>query len=72
MTAPIRGLRDISQKLRRLEEAIAAQRKLIGTDSSGCDRDAERRHLAKLLTELDQMLEECALTRQRADTGAYR
>jgi hypothetical protein len=64
MTVPIRG-HDILQKLRELEEAIAVQRKLIAAESSGCDRAAERRHLGKLLTELDQILKECRLTRQR-------
>jgi hypothetical protein len=72
MTVPVRGLRDISHELRQLEEAIAAQRKSIGTESSGCDRDAERMHLAKLLTQLDQILKECELTRQHADTRAYK
>jgi hypothetical protein len=65
MTAPIPGLRDITQRLRELEASIAAQRKSI-VESSGCDHVAERRHLGKLLTALDQMLKECELTRQRA------
>jgi hypothetical protein len=46
MTAPVR-LRNTSQKLRRLEEAIETERKLIRPESAGCDR--ERTHLAGLL-----------------------
>jgi hypothetical protein len=61
MTAPVR-LRNTSQKLRRLEEAIEAERKLIRPVSAGCDR--ERTHLAGLLAELDLLLKECELTRQ--------
>jgi hypothetical protein len=62
MTAPVGGLRDISQRLRRLEEAIAAERKLIRPESAG--GDCERTRLAGLLAELDQLLKECELTRQ--------
>jgi uncharacterized coiled-coil protein SlyX len=69
MMAPIPGLRDITQRLRELEAAIATQRKSIA-ESSGRDHVAERRHLGRLLTALDQMLKECELTQQRAaETG---
>jgi uncharacterized coiled-coil protein SlyX len=64
MAAPILGLRDITRRLRELEAAIAAQRDSI-VESSQCDPVAERRHLGKLLTALDQMLKECELTQHR-------
>src|SRR3954467_6839 len=69
MTAPVSGLRDISHRLRELEESIAAQRKLIGAERSECNREAARRRLARLLAGLDQVLQECELTRQRPDAG---
>jgi hypothetical protein len=65
MTAPIVGLRDTCRKLRELEEAIAAQRKLIAAEGSGCDTAAEHAHLAKLLGDLDVMLAECKLAKER-------
>ena len=65
MTAPIVGLRDTCRRLRELEEAIAAQRKLIAAEGSGCDSAAEHAHLAKLLQDLDLMLAECKRAKER-------
>jgi hypothetical protein len=65
MTAPVIGLSDTCRKLRELEEAIAAQRKLIAAEGSGCDTAAEHAHLAKLLRDLDVMLAECELAKER-------
>jgi|tagenome__1003787_1003787.scaffolds.fasta_scaffold18068332_1 hypothetical protein len=66
MTAPIPELSEAHQKLRELEEAIAAQRRLIAAEGSGCDKQAEHIHMAKLLHDLDQMLAECELAQREA------
>jgi len=65
MTAHFVGLRQACRRLRELEEAISAQRKLIAAESIGCDAAAERAHLGRLLSDLDEMLAECNLVRQQ-------
>ena len=58
MNSPIIGLRATSRRLRELEEAIATQRKLIAAESTGCDGQAERENLTRLLQKLDELLAE--------------
>jgi hypothetical protein len=65
MTAPIVGLRNMGRRLRELEEAIATQRKLIAAENTGCDGRAERENLKRLLKELEDLLAESELIRQR-------
>ena len=64
MNSPAIGLRATSRRLRELEEAIAAQRKLIAAESTGCDGEAERENLTRLLRKLDELLAESDLVRQ--------
>ena len=65
MNSPIIGLRATSRRLRELEEAIATQRKLIAAESTGCDGQAERENLTRLLRKLDELLAESDLVKQR-------
>ena len=65
MTAPTVRMRGTGRKLRELKEAIAGQRKLIAAEGSGCDTAAEHAHLAQLLSDLDVMLAECQLAKER-------
>ena len=65
MNSPIIGLRATSRRLRELEEAIATQRKLIAAESTGCDGQAERETLTRLLQKLDELLAESDLVKQR-------
>lgn len=70
MTAAALGLRETSRKLRELEDAIAAQRRLIAAEGCGCDSPAEQAHLTKLLGDLDQMLAECEVAKQRDEDAS--
>jgi hypothetical protein len=65
MTVPLVSLRDTARRLRELEDAIAAQRKLIAMESGGCDGPSERAHLTRLLSELDQLLAESKLAKEQ-------
>ena len=65
MNSPIIGLRATSRRLRELEEAIATQRKLIAAENTGCDGQAERETLTRLLQKLDKLLAESDLVKQR-------
>ena len=65
MTVPLVSLRDTARRLRELEDSIAAQRKLIAMESDGCDLRGERAHLARLLSELDQLLAESKLAKEQ-------
>ena len=65
MTAPLASLRDTARRLRELEDAIAAQRKLIPMESGGCDGPGERAHLTRLLSELDQLLAESKIAKEQ-------
>ena len=65
MNSPIIGLRAASSRLRELEEAIATPRTLIAAESPGCDGQAERENLTRLLRKLDELLAESDRVKQR-------
>ena len=67
MNSPIIGLRATSRRLRKCEEAIATQRKLIAAESTDYGRQAERENLTRLLRKLDELLAESGLVKTTRD-----
>lgn len=57
MTAQVSGLPGVCRQLRVLEDAVAAQRRIITSlEASGLDAAAPRECLARLLAQLDRVL----------------
>jgi hypothetical protein len=57
MSAPLLELPETCRRLRQLEDAIAAQRKIIAHEK-GADMSAARERLAQLLRTLDRLLKD--------------
>jgi hypothetical protein len=62
MTAQVSELPGVCRQLRVLEDAVAAQRRIITSlEASGLDTTASRQCLAQLLAQLDRVLTHCEI-----------
>ena len=66
MSVSFLELPETCRKLRALEDAIAAQRKIIATEGSDSERSVERQRLAQLLHQLDGLLTQSNVTEYAA------
>jgi hypothetical protein len=66
MSVSLLELPETCRKLRALEDAIEAQRKIIANEGSGSERSVERQRLAQLLHELDRLLTQNNVTEYAA------
>ena len=67
MTAPVIGLRDTCRRLRTLEDEIAAQRRHVAEATDQRRVQSARARLARLLTDLDELLAEAEMGAARAE-----